>query len=113
MSIQHDANHGAVRGGAVSGLMAASLDVMGASSFMWRQQHVVGHHAYTNVEGRDPDIRCLEQDVRRVAPGHPWHPYHAFQASRCPPSSLPSGRARALASHSSLLRPRKDCRSRP
>lgn len=24
---------------------------------MWRQQHVVGHHSFTNVDNYDPDIR--------------------------------------------------------
>jgi hypothetical protein len=23
---------------------------------MWKQQHVVGHHSFTNVENFDPDI---------------------------------------------------------
>lgn len=46
---------------------------------MWRQQHVVGHHVYTNVEGRDPDIRVSEKDVRRVTPRQPRHPWHAAQ----------------------------------
>lgn len=29
-------------------------------SFMWRQQHVVGHHSFTNVDNYDPDIRKLD-----------------------------------------------------
>lgn len=44
---------------------------------MWRQQHVVGHHAHTNIDGLDPDIRVGEKDVRRVTPTQPWHPYMA------------------------------------
>jgi fatty acid desaturase len=53
---------------------------VGASSFMWRQQHVVGHHAYTNVEGVDPDIRCApEKDIRRVNEMQPHEGYHPFQ----------------------------------
>lgn len=51
---------------------------IGVSSFMWRQQHVVGHHAYTNL-ACDPDIRVSEHDVRRVAPHHPKQPYHVRQ----------------------------------
>ena len=43
--------------------MQLTLDIVGASSFMWRQQHVVGHHAYTNVIEVDPDIRCA---LRRI-----------------------------------------------
>jgi fatty acid desaturase len=46
---------------------------------MWRQQHVVGHHAYTNVEGLDPDIRVGSSDVRRVTGAQPWHAWHTLQ----------------------------------
>ena len=46
--------------------MASCLQI-GVSSFLWRQQHVVGHHTHTNLE-TDPDIRASDQDVRRVAP---------------------------------------------
>ena len=46
---------------------------------MWRQQHVVGHHAFTNVDGLDPDIRVSERDVRRVTGAQPWHSWHALQ----------------------------------
>ena len=47
---------------------------------MWRQQHVVGHHAYTNVEGVDPDIRCSpEKDIRRVNEHQPHEAYHPLQ----------------------------------
>ena len=48
---------------------------IGVSSFLWRQQHVVGHHTHTNLE-TDPDIRASEQDVRRVAPHHQRQWYH-------------------------------------
>ena len=48
---------------------------IGVSSFLWRQQHVVGHHTHTNLDS-DPDIRASAQDVRRVAPHHQHHWYH-------------------------------------
>lgn len=62
-------------------LAGLTLDAVGASSFMWKQQHVVGHHAYTNVIGDDPDIRVSLDggDVRRIVPQHPKGPQHAFQ----------------------------------
>ena len=80
VSIQHDANHGAY-GNSRTWLhaMQLTLDIVGASSFMWKQQHVAGHHAYTNVEGIDPDIRCSEKDVRRVNEHQPHEAYHAVQ----------------------------------
>lgn len=76
VSIQHDANHGAFsRRSWVGALFGATLDAVGASSFMWRQQHMGGHHVHTNVHGLDPDIRVSEADVRRVTPHQPWHAY--------------------------------------
>lgn len=81
VSIQHDANHGAYsKSRPFLHAMQLTLDAVGASSFMWKQQHVVGHHAYTNVEGVDPDIRCSpENDIRRVNEHQPHESYHVFQ----------------------------------
>jgi len=81
VSIQHDANHGAYSNNKkVMHAMQLTLDVVGASSFMWKQQHVVGHHAFTNVEDIDPDIRCDEKnDVRRVNYMQPHAFFHRAQ----------------------------------
>lgn len=80
VSIQHDANHGAFsRRSWVGALFGATLDAVGASSFMWRQQHMGGHHVHTNVHGLDPDIRVSEADVRRVTPHQPWHAYQVHR----------------------------------
>lgn len=81
VSIQHDANHGAYgKSRTFLHAMQLTLDAAGASSFMWRQQHVVGHHAYTNVDGIDPDIRCApEKDIRRVNEHQPHEAYHPLQ----------------------------------
>lgn len=77
VSIMHDANHGAYCTVPwITWLMSTTLDMVGASSFMWRQQHVAGHHVHTNVEDKDPDIRVSDPDVRRVTPKQPWQPYH-------------------------------------
>eukprot|EP00249_Psilotum_nudum_P001063 c13352_g1_i2 orf=239-1666(+) len=80
LSIQHDANHGAYSNIPKLGyLMSVSLDFIGASSFMWRHQHVVGHHSFTNVNNYDPDIRVKDPDVRRVSPDQPKQAYHRYQ----------------------------------
>lgn len=80
LSIQHDANHGAYSNVNWFGyLMSTSLDFLGASSFMWRQQHVVGHHSFTNVDNYDPDIRVKDPDLRRVTSQQPIQKYHSFQ----------------------------------
>ena len=76
VSIQHDANHGAYsQDTMLEYLLGTTLDIVGASSFMWKQQHVVGHHTYTNVDGLDPDIRVKDPDVRRVSEHQPWQSY--------------------------------------
>lgn len=80
VSIQHDANHGAFSTRrCVSTIMGITLDAVGASSFYWQQQHVNGHHSYTNVVGQDPDIRVSDKDIRRVAHSHPLHKQHKKQ----------------------------------
>ena len=51
-SIQHDGGHHAYsRYGWVNRLAALSLDLIGASSYLWRWKHVVFHHTYPNVDG--------------------------------------------------------------
>ncbi|QDZ24403.1 fatty acid desaturase [Chloropicon primus] len=80
VSIQHDANHGAYhKNGGVGDWMGTTLDLVGASSFMWKQQHVVGHHAYTNVVNEDPDIRVGDKDMRRCEESQPWWSIHRYQ----------------------------------
>ena len=79
VSIQHDANHGAYcKSKWLGDAIGCTLDMVGASSFMWKQQHVVGHHAFTNTQ-IDPDIRVGDDDIRRVTPEQPWSPKHRFQ----------------------------------
>ena len=76
IAIQHDANHGALSSNNwACYCLGLTLDIVGASSFMWKQQHVVGHHAFTNVDGLDPDLRVNDPDVRRVTRHQPHQPY--------------------------------------
>lgn len=80
MSIQHDCNHGAYGNNrTLAYILGASLDLVGSSSFMWKQQHVVGHHMNTNVDNFDPDIRVKDPDFRRVTVQQPVQWYHAYQ----------------------------------
>jgi linoleoyl-CoA desaturase len=55
--IQHDANHGAyAKSARVNRMLGLTLDVLGASSFLWRVKHNIAHHTYTNVDGADDDM---------------------------------------------------------
>jgi fatty acid desaturase len=81
VAIQHDANHGAMSNNKhVCTVFGATLDYLaGASSYMWRQQHDYGHHSYTNIHDKDPDIRVTDTDIRRVTKWQPWHKWHVGQ----------------------------------
>ena len=53
----------------------------GASIFMWIHQHTMGHHPFTNVDGKDPDIQTHENqpDLRRIKETQLWVPRYFYQ----------------------------------
>lgn len=54
--------------------------VSGSSMLAWRNQHVIGHHVYTNVFGSDPDLPVLvEGDPRRLVPEQVWLKAYQYQ----------------------------------
>lgn len=64
-----------------------SLDyVSGSSMLSWRNQHVIGHHVYTNVMGADPDLPVLvDGDPRRLLSEQIWHSIYKYQHIYLPP----------------------------
>jgi linoleoyl-CoA desaturase len=77
--VMHDANHGAASSSPrVNRVLSFSLDLLGASSALWRHKHNVLHHTYTNVSGADPDLEGGGA-VLRLAPWQPRYPWHRFQ----------------------------------
>lgn len=76
--IMHDANHGAFsRSPRVNHLVSYSADLLGASSWLWRMNHNVAHHHWTNVLGHDGDIELAP--FARLAPGQELRPWHRYQ----------------------------------
>ena len=76
--VMHDANHGAFSDSKViNRIVGYSSDIMGASSWVWRQKHNGLHHANTNVVGLDTDIE--QMPFARLAPGQPWRVWHRYQ----------------------------------
>lgn len=68
-NIQHDGGHGSYSERRwVNRLMAATLDLIGGSSYIWHWKHTVIHHRYTNITGFDPDI-----DIGSLARLSPFH----------------------------------------
>ncbi len=77
-SIQHDGGHHAYsRFAWVNRLAALTLDLIGASSYLWKWKHVVYHHTYPNVAGQDTDIDVGR--VARLAPQQPRLWFHRWQ----------------------------------
>jgi linoleoyl-CoA desaturase len=76
--IQHDANHGAYSSrAAVNRVMGLTLDLLGASSYLWRFKHNLSHHTYTNLAGADDDINFMP--FARLSPAQPRYRLHRLQ----------------------------------
>ncbi len=77
-NIMHDGNHGAFSTDKRTNLwMGRVLDLVGGSSYIWRQKHNVMHHTYPNVVGSDDDIDV--GGLARLAPAQPYHPGYRLQ----------------------------------
>lgn len=78
LSIMHDANHGAYsKNKFVNNFMGDLISIVGGSDAMWRIQHNVLHHTYTNVTGMDEDID--PGSVLRFSPHEERKPFHRYQ----------------------------------
>jgi linoleoyl-CoA desaturase len=77
-NIQHDGGHRAyARLGWQNALAAASLDFIGASSYVWSFKHNIFHHSNPNCVGLDADIDL--QPLCRLAPSQSRHRWQRFQ----------------------------------
>lgn len=78
MGVQHDGGHRAYSSKRWINRGAASvLDLLGASSYVWRTKHGIVHHTYPNVEGADDDLEA--GPFARLSPGQPHRRMHRFQ----------------------------------
>lgn len=78
LHVMHDASHSSISHSEslwqLTGRFAAEAFI-GSSMVSWHNQHVVGHHLYTNVFSADPDLPVVrEGDLRLIAPqqGNSW-----------------------------------------
>lgn len=77
-AIEHDANHEAYPvGPRFRRLLGWTLDIAGASSYVWRYKHNANHHHYTNVAGADSDIDI--QPFARISPSQRRRWWHQVQ----------------------------------
>ncbi len=78
MAVQHDGGHLAYSSRrAINRAAASVLDLLGASSYVWRIKHGVVHHTYPNIVGADDDIEAAP--FARLAPGQRHRSVHRFQ----------------------------------
>jgi linoleoyl-CoA desaturase len=77
-NIQHDGGHGGYSGRPrINQMMALTLDLIGASSYVWHFKHNIIHHTYTNIAHVDADT-----DVgffARLTPNHRRRVFHRYQ----------------------------------
>ena len=77
-AIQHDGNHeGYSRRNWVNKLAGGTLDMIGASSYVWHWKHGILHHTYSNIDGHDSDIDA--GPVARLSPHQPRYWFHRWQ----------------------------------
>lgn len=77
-NVMHDAVHGAYsENKTVNTFMGFSLNILGASSFLWSIKHNIIHHGWTNVAHHDEDLET--KDMLRLSKYLRWVPRHRYQ----------------------------------
>ncbi len=78
MSVMHDALHGSFSNKkSINKLMGWSIYLIGASPTVWKIQHNVLHHTYTNIDEADDDLNV--PGVLRFSPDQNRYWVHKFQ----------------------------------
>lgn len=79
MSVMHDANHGSyAKNPTVNKYIGYLINILGGSAIVWKLQHNVLHHSFTNIEGHDGDIDT--GGILRLSPNTPRRWIHRLQA---------------------------------
>lgn len=77
-SVMHDALHGSYSNKKMTNrILGFSAMILGAESAIWKIQHNVLHHTYTNIEHADEDIE--PRYVLRFSPNQPKRWFHRYQ----------------------------------
>jgi linoleoyl-CoA desaturase len=79
MGVMHDANHGTYSvNPKINQLVGYALNLIGANSDVWKMQHNVLHHTFTNVSELDDDLNPPKR-LLRFSPNAPRYKIHKFQ----------------------------------
>ena len=77
-NIMHDGGHHAFSSHEwLNRLAAMTLDLIGASSYVWHWKHAMYHHNYVNITGYDPDVDM--GGYARFTPHEQWRWFHRWQ----------------------------------
>jgi len=78
MGIMHDANHGSYsKHRRINKYLGYTMNLVGASVSVWKIQHNVLHHTYTNIKGADDDIN--PPLILRFSPSSKKFWFHRYQ----------------------------------
>ncbi len=78
LAIMHDANHkNACKNQGLNKLLSYSISFLGGSPVLWRIQHNVLHHTYTNIEQLDEDLSAI--GLLRFSPNDKLKKVHKYQ----------------------------------
>ena len=78
MGVMHDAIHGSYSSNKwLNRAMSQTMNMVGANASVWRIQHNVLHHTYTNIEGADDDLNT--PGFLRFTPKRLWATIHKYQ----------------------------------
>ncbi len=78
MGIMHDAIHGSYsKNKRVNKYLGYTMNLIGANATVWKIQHNILHHTYTNIEGMDDDINV--PFFLRFSPHAKKNRLHRFQ----------------------------------
>ncbi|MFA0963658.1 fatty acid desaturase [Roseivirga sp. BDSF3-8] len=78
MNVMHDAIHGSyTKSSQKNRWLGYTMNLIGANATVWKIQHNVLHHTYTNIEGHDDDIN--PPWFLRFSPNSRWNAIHKYQ----------------------------------
>lgn len=78
LGVMHDANHGTFsKYEWINQLFGRSINFLGGNRIVWKIQHNVLHHTYTNVDGMDSDLEI--GGLMRFSPQQKLRYLHKFQ----------------------------------
>lgn len=77
--IQHMGNHGAYsKSFLINNLLGYFMDLAGSSNLIWKHEHMVSHHVYTNLTGKDNDFDIGSPFIR-LHPKIKYQNSHKYQ----------------------------------